>query len=217
MKLLFDLLPVILFFIAYKISGGNSEAATQLAQQWLGTGIAPSQAPILIATAVAIVATIGQVLWLLLRGKKVDTMLWASLGVITFFGGATLIFHDSTFIKWKPTVLYWLFSAGLLVGRYVFSKNGIRTMMQAQVELPEPAWDKLNLVWAVFFLFMGCVNLYVAFNYSESAWVEFKLYGFTALMLVFIVAQAAWMSRLMPVEATQDAGTSTPNNEQEKP
>jgi hypothetical protein len=113
MKFLFDLLPVLLFFAAYKFAGASPEASHALATQLLGQGIVASQAPILIATGVAIVATIGQVLWLMARGRKVDTMLWVSLAIIVVFGGATLFFHDATFIKWKPTVLYWLFALTL--------------------------------------------------------------------------------------------------------
>ena len=106
MKFLFDLFPVILFFVSYQIAGSHSEAATAIANQWLGHDIAAAQAPILIATGVAIVATFAQIGWLLARGRKVDTMLWVSLGLIVVFGGATLFFHDATFIKWKPTILY---------------------------------------------------------------------------------------------------------------
>jgi intracellular septation protein len=163
--------------------------------QALGDGIAINQAPILIATAVAILATIGQVLWLMARGKKVEVMLWVSLAIIVVFGGATLLFHDATFIKWKPTVLYWLF-AGTLAGAALFLKrNLIRSLMQEQIELPEPVWIKLNLSWIGFFAIMGVLNLYVAFSYSEETWVDFKLYGGMGLMFLFVLAQGALLSR----------------------
>lgn len=161
----------------------------------LGDGIAMNQAPILIATAVAILATIGQVLWLMARGKKVEVMLWVSLAIIVVFGGATLLFHDATFIKWKPTVLYWAF-AGTLAGAALFLKrNLIRSLMQEQIELPEPVWVRLNLSWIAFFAVMGVLNLYVAFSYSEETWVDFKLYGGMGLMFLFVLAQGALLSR----------------------
>lgn len=195
MKFLFDLLPVLLFFAAYKFANASPEASHSLVTQMLGDGIAVTQGPILIATAVAIIATIGQVLWLMARGRKVEIMLWVSLGIIVVFGGATLLFHDATFIKWKPTVLYWLF-AGTLAGAALFLKrNLIRSLMQAQIELPEAVWTRLNLSWIGFFAIMGVLNLYVAFSFSEETWVDFKLYGGMGLMFLFVLAQGAMLSR----------------------
>ena len=171
MKLLFDLFPVILFFVAFKFQG------------------------IYVATAVAIVATIIQIIWTKYRHGKVDTMLWVSFAIIAVFGGATLLLHDETFIKWKPSVLYWLFSAMLLVSNLLFNKNLIRAMMGKQMQLPEPVWTRLLWSWVGFFAVMGVANLYVAFNYSTDSWVNFKLFGFTGLMLVFILAQGAWLAK----------------------
>lgn len=195
MKFLFDLLPVLLFFAAYKFAGASPEASHTLATQLLGQGIVASQAPILIATGVAIVATVGQVLWLMARGRKVDTMLWVSLAIIVVFGGATLFFHDATFIKWKPTVLYWLFALTLTVSVLFLKRNLIRALMQEQVELPEPVWSRLNASWIAFFTVMGVLNLYVAYSYSEEAWVNFKLYGGMGLMFLFVLAQGFLLSR----------------------
>lgn len=197
MKFFFDLLPVILFFVTYKLAKGSPDGAVELARPWLGDAISAAQTPILVATAVAILATAGQVLWLMARGKKVDLMLWVSLGIISVFGGATLLFHDPTFIKWKPTVLYWLFAVVLLVASVFFNRNLIRALMQAQMELPASLWAQINGAWIGFFTLMGFVNLYVAYSYSEEAWVNFKLYGFTGMMLLFVLIQAAWMSRHM--------------------
>ncbi len=195
MKFLFDLLPVLLFFAAYKFAGGSPDASHALATRLLGDGIAVSQAPILIATAVAIVATLGQVFWLIARGRKVDTMLWISLAIIVVFGGATLFFHDATFIKWKPTVLYWLFALTLAGSALFMKRNLIRALMKEQVELPEPVWSRLNASWIAFFTVMGVLNLYVAYSYSEEAWVNFKLYGGMGLMFLFVLAQGFWLSR----------------------
>lgn len=195
MKFLFDLLPVLLFFAAYKFAGASPEASHALLTGVLGDGIAPTQAPILIATAVAIIATVGQVVWLIARGRKVDTMLWISLAIIVVFGGATLFFHDATFIKWKPTVLYWLFACTLTVSALFMKRNLIRALMQEQVQLPDPVWARLNASWIGFFAFMGILNLYVAYSYSEDTWVSFKLYGGMGLMFLFVLGQGAMLSR----------------------
>src|SRR5215208_5929422 len=170
MKFLFDLFPVILFFIAFKV------------------------ADIYTATAVAIAATFLQVGWLKLRGKRVPGMLWASFAIIVVFGGATLLLQDETFIKWKPTVLYWLFGA-VLAGSALVRRNLIRTVLSQEMSLPEPVWARLNLSWIVFFALMGAANLYVAYNYSTDFWVNFKLFGGMGLMLLFVVAQAFVLAR----------------------
>ncbi|KON79636.1 septation protein A [Azoarcus sp. PA01] len=202
MKILFDLLPVILFFVAYKIAGANQAFAHELASRWLGDGIAVTQAPILLATAVAILATVAQIAWVWMRHRKVDTMLWISLGIIVVFGGATLFFHNPTFIKWKPTALYWLFGGTLTVSAVIFRRNLIRKMLEAQVRLPEPVWGRLNFAWAGFFILMGFLNLYVAYNFSEETWVNFKLFGGMGLMLLFVLGQGFYLSRHIQEETT---------------
>ncbi|WP_374337746.1 septation protein A [Methyloversatilis sp.] len=195
MKFLFDLLPVLLFFAAYKFAGASPEASHALVTLLLGDGIVASQAPILMATAVAILATIGQVLWLIARGRKVDTMLWVSLVIIVVFGGATLFLHDATFIQWKPTVLYWLFALTLAGSAFFLKRNLIRSLMQEQVQLPDAVWARLNLSWIAFFAVMGILNIYVAKHYSEDTWVSFKLYGGMGLMFLFVLAQGFMLSR----------------------
>jgi intracellular septation protein len=195
MKFLFDLFPVILFFVAFKIAGANESIAYDFAVRWLGSGIAPNQAPILIATAVAIVATFGQIAWVWLRRRKVDTMLWVSLAIIVIFGGATLYLHDETFIKWKPTVLYWLFALTLFVSATLLKKNLIRALMKEQIDLPDAVWGRLNASWIGFFAVMGVANLLVAFNFSTDTWVNFKLFGSMGLMLAFVVAQGLMLSK----------------------
>ena len=195
MKFLFDLFPVILFFASYQLAGSQPESAAAFANAWLGGGIAPAQAPILIATCVAIVATFAQIGWLLLRGRKVDTMLWMSLVLIVVFGGATIFFHDATFIKWKPTILYWLFAGSLLVSAFVFNKNLIRSFMEAQIKLPDNVWSRLNIAWIGFFAIMGFLNLYVAFEYPEATWVKFKLFGGMGLMFAFVIAQSMFLGK----------------------
>jgi intracellular septation protein len=203
-KFLFDLFPVIIFFIAYKLGDANTEATRHLLQsvglpQPTGMNEKPG---IYLATFVAIIASVAQIAWVKLRGHKVETMLWVSLGIILVFGGATLWLHDESFIKWKPTVLYWVF-AGAIFGAALFGRNLIRGLMDAQMELPEVAWSRLNLSWGGFFAIMGVVNLWVAFNYSTDDWVNFKLFGSMGLMLVFVIAQGMMLSRYMDKEENQ--------------
>jgi len=195
-KILFDLFPIILFFIAFKLAGSYPEQAAAFAASLHYTALDGKQLPILLATGVAIFATLLQIAWVLLRHGKVDTMLWVSLALITVLGGATLFFQDPTFIKWKPTALYWLFALVLAVSQLLFKKNLIRSMMQqAQMELPEPVWVKLNYSWIGFFAVMGVLNIYVAYNYSLSTWVDFKLFGTTGIMFAFIIGQGVMLSK----------------------
>ena len=202
MKLLFDLFPVILFFAVFKIAGANPEAAQAFGNQYLaglvsGGEVTLQQAPILLSTAVAILATFGQVLWLLARRKPVDNMLWVSLVIIVLFGGATIYFHDEQFIKLKPTVLYWCFALVLLGAPLLFGKNLMRSMMGKQMQLPDAIWSRLNLAWGLFFTAMGALNLYVAFTMPLAFWVNFKLFGFLGLMIAFVIAQSVYLSRYM--------------------
>jgi intracellular septation protein len=202
MKVLFDLFPVILFFVAYTGAKRAPDTAAAIVSSLLaglgfGAALAPEQAPILLATAVAIVATFGQVGWVLMRGRKVDTMLWISLAIIVVMGGLTLALRDKRFIQWKPTLLYWAFAAVLLGADLFLKKNLIRSMMGKQITLPDPVWTRLNLSWVGFFLLMGAANIYVAFEFSEETWVNFKLFGGFGLMLVFVVLQALMLSRFV--------------------
>jgi intracellular septation protein len=122
-------------------------------------------------------------------------MLWVSLGVIVVFGSATLLLQDEMFIKWKPTVLYWLFAGTLAVAAAWFKKNLIRSMLGEQVTMPDIVWTKLLVSWIGFFAFMGALNLLVAYNFSTDDWVNFKLFGGIGLMLVFVVLQALLLAR----------------------
>ncbi len=177
MKLLLDFFPIILFFAAFKFAG------------------------IYVATGVAIVATVAQILWLRYKNGKVEPMQWVSLGVIVLFGGATLVAHNETFIKWKPTVLYWLMGSALIIGQSLFKKNLLKSVMGSQMQLPEPAWRVMTWSWAGFFAAMGALNLWVAFHYDTDTWVNFKLFGGMGLMLVFVIGQAVYLSRFAKTES----------------
>lgn len=172
-KLLFDLFPLILFFLAFRY------------------------ADIYVATAVAIAAGIAQFIWLKVTGKAIEATHWINLSVIVVFGGATLLFHNDAFIKWKPTVLYWLFASILLFSHLVLGRNLMQKLMGGQVQLPAPVWSKLNLAWAGFFLASGALNLYVAFSgqFTESQWVNFKVFGLMVLLILFVIAQSIWLGR----------------------
>jgi intracellular septation protein len=200
-KLLFDLFPIIIFFIAYKIGDAHAEATRSL-MAGLGLpqpGSVGEKPGIYLATLVAIVASFGQIAWVKLRGHAVETMMWVSLVIIVLFGGATLWLHDESFIKWKPTVLYWIFAA-IIFGAAAFGRNVVKGVMETQMELPEPAWGRLNASWGGFFAFMGVANLVVAFNFSTDAWVDFKLFGSLGLMLVFVIAQSMMLTKYLDKE-----------------
>lgn len=202
MKLLFDLFPVILFFVAYKVGTSNPDAAARLAASMLGALVADgevpaAQAPILLATAVAIVASLLQVGWRLVRGQKVEPMLWLSLGVIVVFGGATIWLHDDTFIKWKPTILYWLFAGILLGGRLFAGRNLLRSVLGEQIVVDPPVWDRMLWAWIVFFVAIGAVNIAVAFNVPTETWVNFKLFGLFGLTMIFTLGVGLWLARHM--------------------
>ena len=193
-KTLFDLFPVILFFIVFKLVGSNLDAA----QAWaisIGYVVDAKQLPVLFATAAAMFATMLQIAWVKWHHGKVDTMLWVSFSIITVLGGATLLLHDDTFIKWKPTALYWIFAATLLLSQWIFKKNLMRQLMQEKISLPAKAWNRVNLSWSLFFAALGVLNLYVAFNFPTETWVNFKLFGATGLMFVFILLQALALAK----------------------
>ncbi len=194
MKIFFDLFPVILFFGVFKLAGSNPDAAQALANN-VGYLADPHALPVLFATATAIIATMAQILWVKWRHGKVDTMLWVSFSIILVFGGATLLLHDEAFIKVKPTALYWLFAATLLGSKILFKKNLIRKLMEAKISLPDPIWNQLNLAWSGFFIGLGILNLYVAWNFSTDTWVNFKLFGATGIMFIFIILQAALVAK----------------------
>jgi intracellular septation protein len=182
MKFLYDLFPLLLFFAAYKFYD------------------------IYVATGVAIVASVVQVGGFWLRHRRFETMQVVTLGIIAVFGSLTIALHDDTFIKWKPTLVYWILGALVLGSQWIGRRTIIDRMLSAQVTLSEPVWRRLNLAWAVFFLALGALNLYVAFFYrldlDEAArrdiWVNFKVFGLMAITIVFVIAQAFYMARHMP-------------------
>jgi intracellular septation protein len=179
MKMLVDFLPIIVFFAVYKM------------------------VDIYAATAAAIAATVLQLVWLKLTGKRIEMMNWLSLGIIVVFGGATLLLHDDSFVKWKPTVLYWVFAIVLAGSAALRKKNLVKAMLGEQIELPDPVWANLNRVWIGFFLLMGLLNIVVAMRFPTDIWVNFKMWGSLGLTLLFMLGQGVYLSRHI-VEAKPD-------------
>jgi intracellular septation protein len=171
MKLLFDFFPILLFFIAFKIYG------------------------IYTATAVAMAASLLQVAGFWLKHRRFEMMHIVTLASVLLLGGATLIFHNPLFIKWKPTVIYWIFALLFLGTQFVGKKPLIQRMMEEKLSLPKLVWGRLNLSWAVFFAAMGAANLFVAYHYSIDVWVNFKLFGSFGLTFAFIILQALYMAK----------------------
>lgn len=168
--MLFEFFPIILFFIAFKFKG------------------------IYFATGIAIVASVLQITIAYLRTRKVENMMWISLVIITVFGGSTLLLRNELFIKWKPTVLYWVFAAVIAGARVFFKKNIIKAMLGKKIEMPEGVWSGLNTAWGCFFAALGVLNLFVAYSYSTAAWVNFKLFGIMGLMFVFVIIQSFFLA-----------------------
>jgi len=210
MKILFDFLPIALFFAAFKYAEGNSAWAAAFATSqfgWLVSGgaVGEKEAPVLLATVVVIVATLAQVAWIKLRGRKVDTMLWVSLVLVVGLGGLTIYFHNENFIKWKPSVLYWVMGLALWLSPLLFGRNLLKVLMGEQIRLPARIWHRLNFAWVAFFGLMGLLNLWVAYTFSTSTWVNFKLFGGIGLMVVFTLAQGLYLGKHIedePAETT---------------
>jgi intracellular septation protein len=209
MKFLFDFFPLLVFFGAFKWGGANAELATNYINAHLsgiisGGSITADLAPMIVATIAGVAATAAQIGYLLARGRKVDTILWISLLLFVFFGGLTIYFHDENLIKWKLTIFYWGSAITLSGAQLIFKKNLMRKSMEAIMQLPDPIWQRLNLIWISFFTFMGFLNLYVAFvlfKGDTAAWVSFKAFGSTAIMFVFIIGQTFYLSKHMKEEA----------------
>lgn len=209
MKFLFDFLPLLMFFAAYKWAGLNAEAAqafinTHMSGVISGGVVTAAQSPIIIATLTGILATMGQIAYIKLRGRKVDFVLWLSLFMFVFFGGLTIYFHDDNFIKWKLTIVYWCFALSLMLSQLVFKKNLMRKSMEQIIALPDQIWNRINLAWICFFTVMGFLNLFVAFvlfKGDTGAWVSFKAFGSTSIMFVFILGQTFYLSKHIKDEA----------------
>ena len=180
MKFLFDFFPILLFFIAYKLFD------------------------IYVATGVAIAATFAQIAVAWIKTRTVAPMQLVTLAVILVFGGLTLYLHDEQFIKWKPTVINWLFGAVFLASHLIGRHTAIERMLAGNVVLPQAVWRRLNLGWVLFFLAMGGANWYVMSFFDRDTWVNFKLFGMLGLTLVFVVLQSLYLARHMEESGTKE-------------
>jgi intracellular septation protein len=182
MKLLFDSFPIIIFFVAYKLYDFK------------------------VATAVAIVAAIVQTTTFWLKYRRVEKMHLISMVLIIIFGGATLLLQDELFFKWKPTVVNWLFALAFLGSQFIGKKTIVERMMSANITLHSTTWTRLNLSWVSFFVSIGFLNLYVVYNFDTDTWVDFKLFGMMGLTILFVIAQAFYLSRhIKPAEQSPES------------
>ncbi|MBS0290079.1 MAG: septation protein A [Proteobacteria bacterium] len=174
MKLFYDLLPIAIFFIAYKLYN------------------------IYVATATAIAAAIVLISVTLIRGKRPDMMQLITLVMIIILGGATLIFRNELFIKWKPTVVYWILGAIFALTPLFSKKTLVQKMLDKSLTLPAKAWALLNTSWYAFFFIMGILNVMVVYSFDTDVWVNFKLFGTLGLTLVFVIIQGILVSKYLP-------------------
>ncbi len=191
MKFLTDFFPILLFFVAYHLYD------------------------IYIATAVAIVAAFFQVGFLYVRKQTIEPMHWITLVILVVFGGATLILQDEQFIKWKPSVVNWLFGVVFLGSHFIGKKPLVQRLMEANIAMPAPVWTRLNLMWVVFFMVIGAINVYVFTHYDTDTWVNFKLFGMLGITLVFVVIQALYLARHVQQAETSTTDSESPQTKKE--
>ncbi len=184
MKFLFDIFPVVLFYIAYKASGDN----------------------FFIATAVMIPASFLQVGLFWHKHRRVETMHVVVLVLVVIFGGLTLILHDAEFLKWKVSIVNWLFGAVFIGSQFVGEKCLVERMLSSSISVPKPVWLRLNMGWGLFSLALGFLNLYVFKHFDEATWVDFKVYGLIGLTIVFVILQAFYLARHIEPEPEQETG-----------
>ena len=203
MKLLLDLLPVVVFFTVFRIAKASPQTSQAWATAVLGSvpaaaGCAASDiVPVLLATACAIVATVIQISWLLLRRAPVSASVWLSGALIVVFGGLTVWLQNEWFIKWKPTLLYWAFAATLGAGQWIWKRNLLGVLFSGELQLPQVAWDRLLVAWVAFFCLLGMLNLIVAYQFSTEAWVNFKTFGLLGLTFAYSISTGIYVARYM--------------------
>jgi intracellular septation protein len=215
MKLLFDFLPLVFFFATYKIAGMNADAAAAFTTHWFGGFVSggtvgPKEAPVMLATLVVIFATLVQVTYMKLTRRRIDLMLWISLAMIVVLGGATVYFHNETFVKLKTSVVCWAMGLIFWSSQTFFHRNLLRQTLGEEIELPDHAWQRLNFAWVAYFGGVGLINLWVAYSFSTDAWANFHTFGTAGISVAFIVAQGFYLAKHMPPEpaTTPEDGTA---------
>lgn len=196
MKLLIDFLPIVIFFLVYKMSPEFIELIKPIlsADQ---VDYVQSLEPIILATAILIPATLLQILYTRISTGKIEKMHIVTLALVVILGGATVFLQDKRFIQWKPTLVNWLFALAFLGSQLLTQKPILQRMMEANIELTKTQWRNLNFAWVIFFLVSGAANLVVAFNFSEEIWVDFKLFGLLGLTILFVLGQSFFLYRYM--------------------
>ncbi len=212
MKLLFDFIPLLMFFATFKVASGHAVEAAALGTQYFGFAVGggtvtQDQAPVLWATVVTIAATLAQVALLGVRRQKISPMLWLSLAIVVIMGGLTLWLNSDIFIKWKPTLLYIVFATILLLGKLVWGKNFLRQLLGKEITLPDAVWTRLLSAWIAFFVAVAALNIFVAYSFPTPTWVNFRVFGIIGLTLLFVLAQGLYMARFMQEAPTTDAGS----------
>ncbi len=200
MKLFLDFLPLILFFGSFQYADRHKEWAASVATGAFGFmvsgGVVGAQeAPILLGTVVMSVVTVVQVILLKVMRRPIHIMLWITLALVIVLGGATIWFHNPIIIKWKPSIAYWALGISFWFSRAVLHRDLLQEMLSAEMQLPAPIWQRLNLAWTTFLALMGILNLYVAYAFSTETWASFKVFGATGLMLLFSIGQVLYLSR----------------------
>ncbi len=197
MKFLFDFFPVVLFFIAYKFFGDLPPQLIEATNSLPVVSIDPKEPKdaIYFATLTIIIATIFQNIGHWLVYKKLEKMHLISLVILLAFGTLTLAFKDPLFIKWKVSIFNWVFASVIIGSQFIGEKPLIERMMAHAIDVPKKIWRNVNLLWGLFFAFVGVVNIYVAYNYSEETWVDFKLFGVLGLTFVFMIAQGIYLAK----------------------
>jgi len=197
MKFFLDFFPVVLFFLVYKFFGDLPPQFVDLANNIPFVRVNPEEPKdaIYFATLILILSTIIQNIVHFLVFKKLEKMHLISLGILIAFGSLTLAFKDPLFIKWKVSIFNWFFGVAIIGSQYIGKTPLIERMMSQAIDVPKNIWKQVNLVWGLFFLFVGVVNIYIAYTYDEETWVNFKLFGVLGLTFVFMIAQGIYLAK----------------------
>jgi intracellular septation protein len=174
LKTIIELFPVVFFFAAFKLTNDMFKA-----------------------TAVAIVCAVLQVGLMKWQKIQIKPIHWFSAGLVIILGGISIYVHNPMFLKWKFSVLEWCLGAAILIGQFAFNKNMLKLLLGQELTLPDGVWKKLGLMWAAFFIFLGILNIYIAYQYDDAVWVNFKTYGSLGLTMAFMLVQSLWISRHM--------------------
>ena len=200
MTLLFDLLPLALFYatlaVAHAFPAGSIVVFTeQVGHAVSGGAVGAREAPAILATAVGLLAAAAQVLWLRLQARRVEPALWASAVLVAAIGVLSVWLQHEAFVKWRPSVVCWLVGSVLWFSQAVLRRNLLRSLLGRQLALADSAWQRLNAAWVGFFGLLGLLNVWIAHSYPTAVWLEFATYGAPLLFAAFVAVQAVALAR----------------------